>query len=206
MLSFLEHTALILLDTISLCNIGQLYCICQYETETNQYFSTPAAQHAPEDLAQGYVYYKEKYHAVPYMDLDIVSGAGSVISNVLDYSKWLQAILAQSGPISKEGYKSLFSGRTIVDALDLPPPYTGTTTYTLGWNHGTYKGYEFFEHGGGMEAFGAQVIFFPALKYGIVTFGNTAVTSNMAEEMLLWHLVDEKLGLPEKERFDWNKQ
>ena len=142
------------------------------------------------------------------MDLDIVSGAGSVISNVLDYSKWLKALLAQSSPISKEGYKALLSARTIVDRDDdhgLPPPFTGTQTYSLGWQHSVYKGYEFYEHGGGMEAFGAQVIFFPALNYGLVTFGNTAATSNMAEERLMWHLIDDKLGIPEEERFDWNK-
>jgi CubicO group peptidase (beta-lactamase class C family) len=179
------------------------------KTNLSQYFSTPAAKNAPEDLAQGYFYYKEKHHPVPYMDLDIVSGAGSVVSNILDYSKWLKALLNRSGPISKAGYKSLFSARTIVDPEGdhvTSTPYTGAQTYALGWFHSVYKGYEFFEHGGGVEAFGAEVIFFPALKYGLVSFGNTAITSNAAEARLIWHLIDEKLGIPHKERFDWNKK
>ena len=42
--------------------------------------------------------------------------------------------------------------------------------------------------------------------YGIVTLANTAVTSNAVEERLMCHLIDEKIGIPEEERFDWNKK
>jgi hypothetical protein len=57
-----------------------------------------------------------------------------------------------------------------------------------------------------MEAFGTNILIFPALKYGIVAFANTAETSNAIEEILMWHIVDQKLGISEDERYDWNKQ
>lgn len=152
----------------------------------------------------GYVYYKGQYQPVPYMDLTEVSGAGSVISNVLDYSKWLKALVNMAPPISIEGHKALRKSRTLLDPIIGLSPYTGPGAYSLGWHTGVYRGHEFFQHSGGMEAFGANVVFFPALKYGLVSFANTAVTSNAVEERLMWHLVDEKLGIPEKERFDWN--
>lgn len=69
-----------------------------------------------------------------------------------------------------------------------------------------YRGYEYFEHSGGMDAFGTQLIFFPALDYGLVTFGNTAVTSNAVGVKLIWHLVDEKLGIPAAGRYDWDAE
>ena len=47
---------------------------------------------------------------------------------------------------------------------------------------------------------------FPALNYGLVSFGNTGMTSNFAELKLIFHLVDEKLGIPTEKRWDWNKQ
>jgi len=56
-----------------------------------------------------------------------------------------------------------------------------------------------------MHAYGAEVFFFPDLDYGVVTFANTAGTSNIVGLELVWHLVDEKLGIPVGERFDWNK-
>jgi hypothetical protein len=176
------------------------------ESKEKQYFSTPAAQAAPEFLAQGYVYNKNKYQPVPFMDLSIVTGAGSVISTVLDYTKWIKALIETSGPISKKGYKALLTSRSILEKGDaVHTPFTGPETYALGWFTGTYQGYEFFTHSGGMEAFGAEVIFFPKLKYGIVSLGNTA-TSNAVEERLMWYLVDEKIGVPERKRFDWNKK
>jgi hypothetical protein len=85
-------------------------------------------------------------------------------------------------------------------------PFLGVQSYALGWFTGVYRGYEYFEHSGGMEAFGTQLIFFPKLKYGLVTFGNTATTSNFVGMKLIFHLVDEKLGIPEDKRFDWNKK
>ena len=146
---------------------------------------------------------------MPDLDFDSISGAGSVISNVLDYSKWVHALLNSfpSGPVSKSSFSALKTSRTIIPRGDEDIfPYTGTYSYTLGWMTGVYKGHEFFEHGGGMAAYGAEVIFFPALNYGLVALGNTAATSNFVENKLIWHLIDEKLGVPEKERFDWNKK
>ncbi len=54
-----------------------------------------------------------------------------------------------------------------------------------------------------MHAYGAEVYFFPDLKYGVVTLANTAFSSNAIGDILAWHLVGEKLGLPQDERHDW---
>lgn len=140
------------------------------------------------------------------MDLTCISGAGSVISNVFDYSKWLKAQLSMSGPISKAGHEALRTPHIFEDPGTEPTAFTGPQAYALGWSTGVYHGYEFFEHSGGMIAYGTDVIFFPALEYGLVAFANTAVTSNWVEQALLWHLIDEKLDIPQKERFDWNKK
>lgn len=140
------------------------------------------------------------------MDLTCVSGGGSVISNVLDYTKWLKAHLSMSGPISKAGYKAIRTARSIENRDDAPVAFTGNSLYALGWSTGVYQGYEYFEHSGGMVAFGTELIFFPALNYGLVAFANTAVTSNWLEQALVWHLIDEHLGIPKEDRFDWNKR
>ena len=171
-----------------------------------QYFSTQDAIDGPEDLAQGYVYYKDKYQKASEVDYTAISGAGSIVTNVLDYSKWLKAQLSQSGSISREGYKALRTPRIAASYDTGPQPFTGPENYALGWSNGVYKGYEWFEHGGGTISFGTELIFFPALNYGVVMFGNTAGTSTFAESVLLWHLVDEKLRISKEERFDFNQK
>jgi hypothetical protein len=51
-----------------------------------------------------------------------------------------------------------------------------------------------------------MAVIFPGLNYGLVSFGNTGSTSNAAELRLIFHLVDEKLGIPYEKRRDWNKE
>jgi hypothetical protein len=85
-------------------------------------------------------------------------------------------------------------------------PWTGPFAYSLGWFNGVYKGYNVYWHTGGMEAFGSLAIILPQTRYGLVAFGSIATRSNAAEEVLAWHLVDERLGIKEEERFDWNKK
>lgn len=156
--------------------------------------------------AQGYVYYQEKYQEVPFLDLDIVAGAGAMVSNVLDYAKWLKVMIDSSGPISKEGHKELKTSRTFIEKPSTPLPFAGPLTYTLGWFTGVYSGHEVYYHSGGLDGFGAEALFIPDSQFGIVLLGNTATTSNIVEEVLMWYLVDEKIQTPEHERFDWRKK
>jgi len=53
--------------------------------------------------------------------------------DILDYSKWIKAVINESGPISKAGYKALKASRAFVSE---EKPYSGDTTYTLGWEKG----------------------------------------------------------------------
>ncbi|PNY23710.1 D-aminopeptidase, partial [Tolypocladium capitatum] len=46
------------------------------------------------------------------------------------------------------------------------------------------------------------VYWLPEIKYGVVSFANTAGSSNAAEEALVFKLVDEKLGIKEEDRID----
>ncbi|KAJ5047542.1 uncharacterized protein L3040_003365 [Drepanopeziza brunnea f. sp. 'multigermtubi'] len=198
-----------LLETLTGMSLGDFLRESIWEPlgMSSTYFSNEDALASPSHLAQGYVHHNGTYQKVPYMDTRPVSGAGSIISNVQDYSKWLHALINESPPIPKDAYKSLFTPRMLMDRNDDSPlPYTGPESYSLGWITSVYRGHQFYEHSGGMEAFGAQIIFFPELKYGLCSFGNTGVTSNNVELKAIWKLIDDKLGVPPKERFDWDKK
>ncbi|RYP82795.1 hypothetical protein DL770_005505 [Monosporascus sp. CRB-9-2] len=169
------------------------------------YFSLEDAQAGPEDLASGYCWdYKNGggYRRVPFMDLLGAGGAGCIISNVLDYARWVRSLLREEGPVPKAAHTALKTPRMVMPP-DSRKGFDAPMAYALGWMASTYKGHRVYTHGGGMEAYGADVFFFPDLDYGLVTMGNTAITSNVVGQLMAWKLINDKLGVPEEERSDW---
>jgi hypothetical protein len=106
-------------------------------------------------------------------------------------------------PLSLEVHKAIWEPRALLPT-DAEGPFTGPVAYALGWTTGVYQGYQFYEHTGGMNAFGAELILFPELKYAVTILGNTAVTSNFAAKKLAFQLIDEKVRVPQEKRFDWD--
>ncbi len=168
------------------------------------YFDLDDALAAPEHLASGYYWdnHTREFREVPYMALQEVSGAGSVLSTVRDYACWVHCLIHETKPLSSAGLAAIKAPKTIIrptpGAFDTPP------IYASGWQTSSYRGHRFYTHSGGMHAYGTEVYFFPDLKYGVVTFANTAYTSNAVGDILAWHLAEEKLGIPPEQRHDWN--
>lgn len=166
------------------------------------YLSAPEAEAAPEHLATGYYHSDTGFYPTPMFNLSQVVGAGSIASNVHDYQKWIKSWLNKIGPLAKNNqHAQLWAPRTIADTGR--PPFTGANLYALGWEVSYYRGHQIFQHGGGMEAFGTNLIIIPSLNYGTIAFGNTGLTSNSAEEALQWHLIDDLLNVPTSERYNW---
>lgn len=187
------------------------------------YFSLEDALAAPEHFARGYSWLRGEggeggeggeFVPIPYMPTDEVSGAGAVVSCVDDYVKWIRMWLREEGPVPRQGQAAIKTPRmfsepeTVLESYGNATakkklPYDAPLGYSFGWWVGSYRGQAFWTHSGGMHAFGAEVFFFPGLDFGVVTFANTAVTSNFVGLFAVWQLVDDRLGVPEEERFDW---
>ncbi|KAK2666513.1 Beta-lactamase/transpeptidase-like [Fusarium oxysporum f. sp. vasinfectum] len=166
------------------------------------FFDLQDAIHAPNQLASGYYWDKKegRYGEVPTMNVTQLSGAGAVFSNVLDYAKWLKCLLHEALPFSKDVHRDIQSPRMIEFAQSNGS--SDIVTYGLGWDRRLFKGHVVYIHSGGVHAFGAQVYWLPDIGYGIVAFANTATTSNAVEEVLAWKLIQDRLEVPENERFD----
>ncbi|EPE06199.1 penicillin-binding protein [Ophiostoma piceae UAMH 11346] len=197
---------------------------------TSTFFSLDDARAAaadtltPVSLAQGYYWDAEggeDFVPVPHMPLEEVSGAGGIISTVNDYAKWLRCwvdgpLFSSAGasgnvcggiPFSRPGLDAILTPKMFTSKTSASPkPFDAPMAYASAWTTSSYKGRRFYGHSGGSNAFGAQVYFFPEHRFGVVVFGNTAVTSNKVELILLWHLVDERFGIPQAQRYDWDKQ
>ena len=159
------------------------------------------------ELAKGYYWDKdaEETREIPLHPQPELAGAAIVISSVRDYARWLMCLLQRALPLGSELHEELWAPK-MVDGDGISGGFDGPTMYASGWGVGLYKGRRVVSHNGLVEAFGANVVFFPDDGYGIVTMGNTAIEGNAVGEILLWHLVDERFRIPEDKRFDWGKK
>lgn len=55
------------------------------------------------------------YVRMPNVDARVDEGAGAVLSNVLDYARYLRVMMTEAGPLSKTGHRELKRPRTFHD-------------------------------------------------------------------------------------------
>ncbi|KAL6884494.1 beta-lactamase/transpeptidase-like protein [Trichoderma evansii] len=158
-------------------------------------------------LARGYAWdaSKESFVKQPIPDFPAVSGAGAIISNVVDYTKWLQCMIAQSLPLSPVAHTTLTIPR-ISFSTSGNNPFLPPHSYALGWFIDNYRGQRIVWHSGGWTGFGTTMMFLPDHQWGLVMMGNTTGTSNCVQIALFMEMLDNLFGTPEDERIDWNLQ
>ncbi|KAJ5124329.1 Peptidase S12 Pab87-related C-terminal [Penicillium bovifimosum] len=128
----------------------------------------------------------------PEHDWEGNSGAGAIVSNVLDYARWVREFIERNGPL--KGHDSLTVPRTIIlhtGDVDLPSPYRA---YALGWVVDNYRGQHLYSHSGGWPGYSSWVGFVPEKKFGIVVMGNSS-SARFAVFRVVTYLLDRYLGL-----------
>ncbi|KAK8130957.1 beta-lactamase/transpeptidase-like protein [Apiospora sp. TS-2023a] len=120
------------------------------------YFSLEDAQAAPEHLAMGYWWdYSNKstkggFGEVPFAGLDEASGAGAIVSTVLDYAKWIRCLANEAEPLSKAAHAAIKTPR--ITPMGTDKGWDGPGSYALGWMMNPYKGHTVYHHSG--DSFG----------------------------------------------------
>ena len=165
------------------------------------YITLKDAKGSAKPLATGYGWSQkeDKYIQVEHMVMPEVTGAGGIISTVLDYAEWIKALLYKRHPLSENIVTQMFAPRSI--RATIQEPVTGAITYSLGWLQMAYKGVLMQSHDGGLIGFGSRITLIPERNWGIVIFGNTASTSNTVAKILAFHLIDNLLNVPLDDRF-----
>ncbi|KAI0427836.1 beta-lactamase family protein [Xylaria sp. FL1042] len=158
-------------------------------------------------IAAGHTWDKknETYIGFEPSDSPESQGAGSIMTTVNDYIKWVKALMNKEHPIDEEVYKGLIKMRTFAsrDPEDREP-LTSPTVYAAGLEIFYYRGYVVIGHDGSVCGFGSRHFFVPELKLGGAIFGNAGNADDVAT-ILSRELIDEALGVPIPDRPDWDK-
>jgi hypothetical protein len=170
------------------------------------YLDLQEAKNSDAVLATAYTWRPESksYDELEYLGTTELSGAGAVISNVVDYAKWLQCLIHETEPFSKAVHKDIRRPRFL--QIDQPSDGSDVVLYGLGWMRTTIHGHVAYWHTGSVMTFGAYVYWFPELKYGIVAFSNSGLASKPTEHILIRRLMEDRIGIPPEERLDVNKR
>ncbi|KAI1108902.1 beta-lactamase family protein [Nemania sp. NC0429] len=158
-------------------------------------------------IATGYAWNKEdeRYASLEARDCVEGEGAGSIITSVNDYLKWVRALLYREHPIDEEVYKGLVRMRTFTSPdPERREPMTSPVAYAAGLEIFYYRGHMVVGHDGGVSGFGSRHFFLPELRLGGAIFGNSSDAADVAT-ILSRELIDEVLGVPAAERPDWEK-
>jgi CubicO group peptidase (beta-lactamase class C family) len=145
-------------------------------------------------------YYKNstgEYVRLKHAELNIIAGAGAVVSNVLDYAKYLRIMMNEEGPISKAGHRELKTSRSFYGNA---PQFVGPITYTLGWMSGVVHGEQIWLHSGQVNEFTTWMLMIPSKKIGITVMTNSASDSLT---IVLYRILYDVLGVKEQDRFDF---
>jgi beta-lactamase class C len=111
---------------------------------------------------------KESYWRVP--------AAAGVESNIVDFSRWLQATMGERPDVLPASTLRLAQAPRVNTA----PIYGGELRqansdahYGLGWRTFTYDGRQFIGHSGAVDGYRATLIFEPATRTGVVAMWNS---------------------------------
>lgn len=150
------------------------------------------------DHALGYAVRNNAVKKLNFYEIATMGPAGSINSSVTEMSRWLITWINGGKYKQKEIVPASFasqaiSSQTIIRA-GLPTkevPDVHFSNYGFGWSLASYRGHYRVEHGGNIDGFSANAVFFPSDSIGIVILTNQdgssvpAVVRNMIADKLL---------------------
>ncbi|KAK0391674.1 hypothetical protein NLU13_1173 [Sarocladium strictum] len=162
------------------------------------YYDLDEARAAPEHLSQGYAWHEDIQQLKPlaHIQTAALNGAGAMISNVIDYTKWLKCLINKTQPFSQAVHNEIRTPRIMGSFETLS---SDMTSYSLSWVRSTIHGRTVYLHSGSTLTHGALVYWFPDDNYGVTIFANSVTP---LRQILMYKLLEEKFNVPKDERVD----
>ncbi|THX51361.1 beta-lactamase family protein [Aureobasidium pullulans] len=132
-------------------------------------------------------------------------GAGSIQSSVIDYAKFIRAMMNRIDPITRSIYKSVTAprvSRTPGKTLEhIRRDGSPETSYALGWDVNYHHGVEIIAHDGIIAGYGSRMFILPSQNVGAVILGNSegafhlsAIVQNSILDQVLETPLDQREG------------
>ncbi|KAM0281085.1 hypothetical protein ACHAO9_010925 [Fusarium lateritium] len=137
-------------------------------------------------LAKGHIWDKKtsSYREIEATDCPEGQGAGSVVTSVNDFIKWIKALLNREGPINEDIYQDLVRPRSSRPVTNRQKKANiDRLSYAAGMDSYWHGDHAVFGHSGDITGFGSRFVFLPELKFGAVVMGNSSGTNSVAAQL-----------------------
>jgi len=193
-----------LLEKLTGSTVGEIFhkYLWQPMGMNETFFGLPDALASGVPLAKCYHWSETlgKHVLVPYELNPADSAAGDVVSNVLDYTTYLQTLMAgEGGPISAAGLAEIKRPRIL--AKHLQPPFTGPVFYSLGWYTASFRGDRAWWHTGQTADFLSIMVMVPSRRISVVVLINQG---QAAFEAVAYRVLYDIFEVPKEERIDFD--
>ncbi|CRG91807.1 hypothetical protein PISL3812_08861 [Talaromyces islandicus] len=151
-------------------------------------------------MATGYCWNKadSTYRGLENPDCPEGQGAGSIITSVNDFIKWVKALINREGPITQKVYEGLTRMRAFINPnATRRKRYTSPVAYAAGLDIYYYRGHMVAGHNGVFSGWGGRFFFLPDFEFGSVIIGNSEGGNSVAS-ILARRLIDNFLGVEEE--------
>ncbi|ORX93975.1 beta-lactamase/transpeptidase-like protein [Clohesyomyces aquaticus] len=143
------------------------------------------------------------YKGIPHEDMPEGIGAGSVFSSVDDMARWIRCLLHRTPPLPPSAHDELVKPR-ICENNDPLSPFLSPSFYAMGLGISYYHGYRIVRHDGLVNGSAGLMLFLPTQEWGLVMLANSTEGMHVQQE-IAFHLIDQLLGIPQKQIFDWRQ-
>ncbi len=158
------------------------------------------------DVATPHVKIDDKVQTVPWRNIDNISPAGSINSNVVDMAQWVRLQLGKGKyggkqVISEAAIKEMQTPQSIIRIEGLYPimyPDAHFLSYGMGWFLSDFRGSKLVEHGGAIDGMRALVAMIPEKNVGVVILTN--LNGTVLPQFLSYRIFDSYLG---EQSTDW---
>ncbi|KHN98443.1 beta-lactamase family protein [Metarhizium album ARSEF 1941] len=145
-----------------------------------------------------------KYSTFMTPDFPEAQGAGSIVTSVNDYIKYVKALMNQEEPFTEDVYEGLIRPRIIISPDEAPRPFSSPPLYATGWEVHHYRGHMFIIHDGCISGSSSSHFFVPDFKFGAVIMCNSD-SGSLVADILVQTFLDELLSVPQDQRVDWDE-
>lgn len=157
-----------------------------------------------EDLSKSFYFDNDTQtlNTMTQYDEGSLSGAGMAISSVEDWSKYLQHMMDETGPISKAGYQVIKKSHMVVEeGIDvLDAAFTGQVNYALGWQVGVFGNEPVWFHSGYVNQMVSFMFFVPSRKFAYVGMMNTNSLATL--DAITAQVLNDYFNVDPSKRFD----